>query len=146
MFRKTIISLVSLVCVLGTVTALSAQEKQEQGKLPGHRVVAMYFHRTERCPTCRKAGTYTKKAIEKGMAEKVKSKEVSLHFVDFQDEKNEKLTKAYKISGPALVLADVHDDKVTSWKTLPKLFALVGDEDKLARYVQANIQAYLEKE
>jgi hypothetical protein len=43
-------------------------------------------------------------------------------------------------------LADVHDDKVTSWKTLPKLFALVGDEDKLARYVQANIQAYLEKE
>jgi hypothetical protein len=146
MFRKTTVFLTAMLWIFGAMTALAAEDGKEKSELPEHRVVAMYFHRTERCPNCRKAGDYTKKAIEEGMARRAASKEVMLFFIDFQDKKNAKLTKGYKISGPSLVIADVHDNKVTSWKTLPKLFALVGDEAKLAKYVQANIRAYLEKE
>ena len=44
-------------------------------------------------------------------------------LIDYQDRKNEKYAKGYKITAPTLVLADVHGDKVTAWKPCFRTFA-----------------------
>ena len=65
-------------------------------------------------------------------------------MVDFQDAKNKKLTQAYKIAGPTLVIMDVHDGDVTSWKPAPKVWSLVGKKNDFFKYVQDEIRISLE--
>ena len=59
----------------------------------------MYFHRTQRCPTCLKMGSYTEEAIKTAFEKQLKEGTVEFHYVDFQDQKNAALTKGYKITG-----------------------------------------------
>jgi len=112
--------------------------------LPAHRVVAYYFHRTQRCPTCLMVGEYLEESLKTGMARELKDGRVALVFIDFQDPKNKAHTDYYKIAGPTLVLADVRKEKVVGWKPAPKLWSLVGNKEKFSKYVQAEIRSVLE--
>jgi len=110
---------------------------------PSHQVVACYFHRTNRCPTCKKIGSYIEDAVETGFADEIKAGTVKVKMVDFQDAKNQKLTEAYKITGPTLVLMDVHDGKVKAWKPSPKVWSLVSKKSDFFKYVQQEVKSYL---
>jgi hypothetical protein len=111
---------------------------------PSHQVIACYFHRTIRCDTCKKISAYIDEAVRTGFAPQVKDGGVKMVMVDFQDEKNKKLTQAYKITGPTLVIMDVRDGETTAWKPAPKVWSLVGKKDDFFKYVQAEIQVYLD--
>lgn len=110
---------------------------------PADRIVVMYFHRTQRCPTCRKMGGYSEEAIQTGFAQRVKEGKVEFHFIDFQDKTNAALTKAYKVSGPSLVVAKVAGGKVAEYKSLKKIWANVGNKAAFVKYVQNNVREYL---
>lgn len=112
--------------------------------VPAHQVTAIYFHRTNRCPTCRKISAYIEEAVQTGFAQEVKDGQVSVSMIDFQDDKNQKYTEAYKITGPTLVLADLHDGQVTAWKPAPMVWKLVRDKEAFFRYVGDEIRGYLE--
>jgi hypothetical protein len=111
---------------------------------PSHQVIACYFHRTIRCDTCKKISAYIDEAVRTGFASQVKDGGVKMVMVDFQDEKNKKLTQAYKITGPTLVIMDVRDGETTAWKPAPKVWSLVGKKADFFKYVQAEIQVYLD--
>ncbi len=110
---------------------------------PKDRVVVMYFHRTQRCPTCRKMGGYAEEAVKTGFAEEKKKGTVEFHFIDFQDEKNEALTKAYQVGGPTLIVAKVVDNKVAEQKNLSEMWTKVRDKTAFIEYVQSNVKEYL---
>ncbi len=109
---------------------------------PKDRIVAMYFHRTKRCPTCLKMGSYTEEAMASGFAAQLKSGTVEFHYIDFQNKNNAAFTKAYGITGPALILAKVVDNKVTEFKNLKDIWTNVGDKKAFLKYVQDNVAAY----
>ncbi len=109
---------------------------------PKDRVVVMYFHRTVRCPTCLKMGSYTEEAVKGGFARQIKEGKVEFHFIDFQNKKNEKLTKGYKVGGPTLIVARVAKDKVAEHKNLTEMWSKVGDKSAFIEYVQANVKDY----
>ena len=109
---------------------------------PADRVVAMYFHRTERCPTCLKMGSYSEEAVKKGFAKQVKEGSVQFYYIDFQDKKNATLTKGYKVSGPALVVAKVKAKKVKEYKDLEDIWTKVREKPKFIKYVRDNVEAY----
>jgi hypothetical protein len=111
---------------------------------PSHQVIACYFHRTVRCPTCKKISAYIEESVNTGFASQVKDGSVKMMMIDFQDVKNQKYTQAYKISGPTLVIMDVQDGKVTSWKPAPKVWSLVANKPDFFKYVQEEVKAYLE--
>jgi len=121
----------------GAVPALAAPP-------PDHRVVAMYFHRSQRCPTCKKISAYSEEAIQSGFAAELGAGQIAFHLIDFQDRKNARFTQSYRITGPTLVLADVKGGKVTQWKPLPKVWSLVGNKDAFFQYVQRAVRDYLE--
>ena len=110
---------------------------------PADRVVAMYFHRTQRCPTCVKMGSYAEEAVTQGFAEQVENGSVAFHYVDFQDEKNAALAQGYKISGPALIVVKVKDNKVEQYKNLQDIWVKVREKPEFLKYVQAHVQEYL---
>ena len=143
MRRFTIVLLtLASVAVTSASTALAAEQP---AKPPADRVVAMYFHRTQRCPTCLKMGSYSEEAIKKGLAKQVKEGSVEFHFIDFQDKKNAALTKGYKISGPALIIAKVEANKVKEYKDLKDIWTQVREKPKFIKYVRENVEAYMKK-
>ena len=127
-----------------STTEKSAAEKPAAE--PSHQVIACYFHRTVRCPTCRKIGGYIEESVNTEFASQIKNKSVKMMLVDFQDAKNQKYTQAYKISGPTLVIMDVHDGKITSWKAAPKVWSLVSKKNEFSKYVHYEVQSYLQAE
>jgi hypothetical protein len=123
-------------------TGLSERAAAGSNAPPKDRVVAMYFHRTERCPTCLKMGSYSEEAIGRGFAAQLKAGAVEFHTIDFQDKKNAALTKGYHITGPALIVAKVVDNKVADFKNLKEIWTHVGDKNAFIKYVQDNVTAY----
>jgi hypothetical protein len=126
-----------------TVLAADAPTKANKpAAAPADRVVVMYFHRTQRCPTCLRMGSYSEEAVVKGFAKQIKDGKVEFHYVDFQDEKNAKLTNGYKVGGPTLIVAQVVGNKVKEYKNLTEIWAKNGDKDVFLKYVRDNITAY----
>lgn len=145
-------SVLGLIVIGGAAALMCAARGEETATAPAgekpaaaaHRVVACYFHRTNRCPTCRKISAYIEESLNTGMAKEMKEGSVALQMIDFQDPKNQQYTDAYKITGPTLVIMDVRDGKVASWKPAPKVWSLVGKKDAFFKYVQDEVRAYLE--
>jgi hypothetical protein len=111
---------------------------------PAHQVIAAYFHRTTRCDTCKKVGAYIDESIKSAFDAQLKDGTVRLTEIDFQDAKNQKVVKAYGISDPTLVIMDVRDGKVASWKKATKAWSLVGNKKDFSKYVQDEVKAYLD--
>jgi hypothetical protein len=110
--------------------------------IPADRVVAMYFHRTVRCPTCLKMGSYSEEAVTKGFAQQVKTGKVEFHYVEFQNEQNSARTNGYKVTGPALIVAKISGNKVAEYKNLTDVWSKVGDKQAFIGYVQSNVKDY----
>ena len=138
----TILSTVVLALMFSVVAERAAAAEAAKAP-PKDRVVAMYFHRTQRCPTCQKMGSYTEEAIKTGFTKQLKDRTVEFHYIDFQDEKNAAFTKAYKITGPALIVARVKDNKVAEFKDLKDIWSNVNDKEAFMKYVQGHVTAYL---
>jgi hypothetical protein len=131
------------VCLAGLPQA-PARAADTRAPAPSHQVVACYFHRTIRCPTCQRIGAYIEEAIQTAFKAEVKAGKVKMLLVDFQDARNQKYAQAYQITAPTLVLMDVHDGKVTSWKAAPKVWSLVGKKADFFSYVQGEVRNYLD--
>jgi hypothetical protein len=110
---------------------------------PADRVLAMYFHRTECCPTCRKMGNYSEEAVKQGFAEQIETGTVAFYFIDFQDPKNAKLTRGYGVDGPALIVAKIQGKKVVEYEDLDEIWTKATDKPAFLKYVQKNVAEYL---
>lgn len=132
------------VFVLGIVAVLASMMPQSvvAAEAPADRVVVMYFHRTQRCPTCLKMGSYTEEAVKGGFAKAIKDGKVEFHYIDFQNQKNEALTKGYKVAGPTLIVARVAGNKVAEYKNLTDMWTKVRDKSAFLDYVQTNVKEY----
>jgi hypothetical protein len=113
---------------------------------PKDRVVVMYFHRTQRCPTCLKMGSYSEQAVATGFADQIKKGTVEFHYIDFQIKQNAAYAKAYKITGPALIIAKVVGGKVAEFKDLKDIWSNVADKKAFFKYVQDQVTASCAKE
>ena len=141
MFASTILT-ICLVFSTGAVSA-DAKPKAEKEIAPAHQVVAIYFHRTQRCPTCKRIGGFSEEAVKEGFPEEMKARTVEFHYVDFQDKKNAKIVASYGIKTPTLVVANVFDGKTVCWAPMPKVWQLVAKPEELLAYVRAGVARYM---
>lgn len=130
---------------LGTVVSsilLSAQAGLA-ADAPADRVAVMYFHRTQRCPTCLKMGSFAEEAVTGRFGKELADGVVEFHYIDFQDKKNAALAKAYGVAGPSLIVAKVANNKVAKHKNLKEIWEHVRDKEAFLEYVQRNVEEYL---
>lgn len=132
------------VIALVVVAFLASMFPQQAlaAEAPPDRVVVMYFHRTQRCPTCLKMGSYSEEAVTTGFAKQLKDGTVEFYYVDFQDKRNARLAKAYRISGPALIVAKVVNNKVARVGNLKDIWTKVREKKAFLKYVQDNVTAF----
>ena len=136
------IAIVAVFTAVSLAAMFAATDTVCSAEPPADRVVAMYFHRTQRCPTCLKMGSYSEEAVKKGFAKQIKEGSVQFFYIDFQDKENAALTKGYKITGPALIVARIKDKKVKEYKDLKDIWKHVGEKPKFLKYVRDNVEAY----
>ena len=120
-----------------------AAASKDRAEAPKDRVAVMYFHRTQRCPTCLKMGSYTEEAVKTGFVRELKTAKVAFHYIDFQNEKNAAYTKGYGVTGPTLIVAKISGRKVLEYKNLDEIWSLVADKEAFVGYVQSNVGVYL---
>ena len=131
-----------LAAVAVAVFASMFPHPASAAEVPGDHVVVMYFHRTQRCPTCLKMGSYSEEAVKSGFAARIKDRTISFHYIDFQDPKNAALAKGYGVSGPSLIIARIANGKVLEFKNLKEIWAKVADRPAFLKYVQDHVAAY----
>jgi hypothetical protein len=137
--------LVTVLTLGGVVAAATPQHPGGEQVPPEHQVAAIYFHRTVRCPTCKRIGAIAEEAVTKGFSEESKERLITFQFIDFQDEKNVKLAKAFGIESPTLVLLNAYENETICWAALPQVWQLVGKPDEFRKYVHDGVTRYLEQ-
>ena len=141
----TSVILAAVLAVSGVVTTGTSAVEREQLKTLEHQVVAIYFHRTQRCPTCKRIGAMAEEAVTKGFEKEAKTRTVEFHFVDFQDKRNAKLAKSYGIESPTLILVNVFEGETVCWTSMPKVWQLVGKPDEFRTDVHGGVVRYLKQ-
>ena len=87
-------------------------------------------------------GSYSEESVKSRFAQQIKDGKVEFHYIDFQDEKNEALTKGYKVGGPTLIVAKVSGNKVAEYKNLTEIWTKVRDKAAFIDYVQTSVKDY----
>ncbi len=108
-----------------------------------HRVLAYYFHTTQRCASCRKIEAYTTEAIQTGFAPELKDGRLVFQAVNVDDKGNEHFVKDYKLYTKSVILVDERSGAQIGWKNLPKVWELLGDKEKFVRYIQGETRGCL---
>lgn len=124
--------------------AFGQADKQAGGaSVPPDRVIAAYFHRTQRCPTCLRVSETVVKILKEHFAEPMQSSRLQYIEVDFQAPQNAHLTKSCQITGPQLVLIRVENGRVVAWQPMPKVWSLLIKPKELDRYITGGVETYL---
>lgn len=124
----------------------AARESAAQAPLLPDRVIACYFHRTQRCATCRRIGDSIDEALRGKFSEELKSGRLQWTLVDFQAKKNARYAEYYRITGPTLVFMLVRDGKVVAWKKADRVWTLLADQERFFDYIHQEAEAYLAAE
>lgn len=106
-------------------------------------VVAYYFHRTLRCPSCVHIETTAKQAIENRFATELKASRLRWESVDMQKQGNEHFVTDYRLGAPSLVLVKKVNGRELAWSNCEKVWALHRDEPAFAKYVQDEVAGML---
>lgn len=112
-------------------------------KMPDDYVRVLYFHRIPGCSTCQTMSKYVYEMILKTYSEQVKNRQVVLRYFNFEDPKNAKLVKTFKIASPSLVLIQGRGGKDIKAKYADKIWSLARDKNIFMKYVGKEIDGYL---
>lgn len=107
------------------------------------RVIAYYFHATQRCATCRRIEQWSAQAIQTGFAEQLADGSLSFRPVNTDEKGNEHFLEDYALYTKALVVVDTAAGGSGRWKNLQKVWEHTGDQERFFAYVQDEIRAFL---
>ncbi|MCP4589288.1 MAG: hypothetical protein GY842_00950 [bacterium] len=126
----------------GEVTSVATAEDAETG----HKLIAYYFHRVQRCRKCNTIEAYAKEALEEAYPSALKSGELEWRLVNVEEPAHEHFVEDYQLTSGALVLVDTQDGEAQDWRNLTRVWELVGNELKFKTYVESEAMVYLEPE
>ena len=117
----------------------------EPNQQTGHKLIAYYFHRTQRCRTCLTIEAYAEEALKEAFPDALDAGELEWRAVNVEEPAHEHFVEEYELASSALVLVDTHNSEQTGWRNLDRVWDLVGDELEFKAYVEAETLALLEQ-
>jgi len=128
----------------------SSKTPEESAKLleeppePQHKLMAYYFHRTQRCRTCLTMEEYAEAGLRDGLPDAFVSGELEWRTVNVEEPENEHLVEEYGLTASALVMVLLENGEQKRSKNLERVWELVGDEWGFKDYVRDEALTYLE--
>ncbi|MCX5632897.1 MAG: nitrophenyl compound nitroreductase subunit ArsF family protein [Phycisphaerae bacterium] len=150
-----VLRLLQIVCLVSAVFYFGCQEQktpvnsdrilnqQTVNQADKTIVIAYYFHRTFRCPTCRAIEAKAAQVIEKNFAQELADGRLTWMPFNLDDPGGKEFEKEFDISISTLVIAKMKGDNNTEYKKLEKVWELVNDNKGFAEYVTNELNNYL---
>jgi len=107
------------------------------------RVIAYYFHGSQRCKTCLTIEAYAAEAIRTGFADALSDGTLEWKVVNIEEPENEHFVEDYQITTRTVVLVEMKDGKQVRWSTLDRVWDLVDDQPAFMTYIQEETKGYL---
>ncbi len=108
-------------------------------------VIAYYFHRTMRCPTCLAIEANTARVIEENYPQHIADGTLMWMPFNLDEPGGEEFEKEFDVSVSTLVLAKTEDGNHTEYKKLEKVWDFIGDPVKFDSYVQKEVKLFLDE-
>lgn len=121
-------------------------QSAEPGEAKGHKLIAYYFHRTQRCYTCLTIERYAEEALKAAFPKSLNSGELEWRTVNLEEPANEHFVEDFQLAASSLVLVDTQDGKQKEWRNLERVWELVGDELEFKAYVEAQAMPFLDED
>ena len=115
-----------------------AAAEPETSPSPSDGVVAYYFHRTRRCPTCKRIERLGREVVADVAGDRARFTPVN---VDIRG--NGRYVREFELVSSSLVLAAYEDGERTRWKNLQKVWEYVGDPEQFRDYVREEVVTFL---
>lgn len=123
--------------------ALGVDKDTEKAK---DYVRVIYFHRVPGCATCQMMSKYIFETVQKSFSGELKNKKVILRYYNFEDPKNEKLVKTFKVKSPSMFVIQGTGGKDVKAKNADQIWPLASDKKKFMEYVEKEIRDYFPKQ
>jgi peroxiredoxin len=103
-------------------------------------VQLMYFHRSERCPSCNNAEQYTRDTLDKYFTDQVNAGKLSIQSIDYQ--KDKAMAEKYNVKMQGLKLLITRNGQQTV-KDVPEVWAYVKDRDAYMNFLKNTLDKEL---
>jgi hypothetical protein len=112
---------------------------------PARKVIAYYFHSTQRCMTCNKIERLAAEALREHFPDALAEGELEWRSVNLEEPPNAHFVRDYQLVASSLVLVDVHDGQQRDWTNMEKVWQYVHvEETQFKQYVAEQTRKYLE--
>ncbi len=111
---------------------------------PERRLIAYYFHGTQRCRTCRTIEAYSEQAVREEFADAIAAGEVEWHPVNYDEPGNQHFARDFELVTSSLVLADMRAGEVVAWRRLDQVWSLTDDPAEFREFVRKQLSEMLE--
>jgi hypothetical protein len=123
--------------IVASPSADSSQDAFEDG------LIVYYLHSSTRCPTCREIESQAHDVVQTQFAGELQNGELQWKVVNYEEPSAAELAKKFEIQMPVVVLAQMTGGEISEWKSLDRVWALVGDKAAYAKFVSGEIQQML---
>ena len=114
-----------------------------QASTNGTNVVeVVYFHRTQRCYSCRYAGDTTKYAVKTYFANELASGKLVFKMVDVQNKANASIVERYGAYGSSLFINEIVDG-IDHIESVTDIWLLIGKDEAFVNLVKSEIEKHL---
>lgn len=154
MKAKSIVTAVLLLFVAVSAVALVVKEARNgpgpeaaaddgAAQLPDDGLVAIYFHGNTRCPTCRSIEAQAHDAIAGGFSDELADSRLVWQVVNYETPADAHYVDEYQIVAPIVVLSQRRAGRETDWRSLDRVWELVGDPPAFTEYVEQEVKDML---
>jgi hypothetical protein len=110
-----------------------------------HDLIVYYFHGAARCPTCLKMEQWAGEVVAGRSSPALSSANIAWRVVDVDEVDNEHFVQRYSLLGSAIVIVRPERDGPEGWRSLGRIWELVGDEAAFKSYIADEAAALLEQ-
>jgi hypothetical protein len=126
----------------GAATEAGSNQKPDASETPS-TVIAYYFHGTRRCKTCLTIEAYADETMRAGFQQELETGRLTWLVLNVEKPENEHFVQDFELATRSVVLVEVKDGKTEKWKSLDKVWKLVGDKEAFVAYIQKETADYL---
>jgi len=129
-----------LIVAYGTPSGTPPPSNNSTG--PADRVEVVYFHRTQRCYSCRYMEDAARQTVETYFADELASGKVTFQVFNVEDEKNADIVEKYQASYLSLYINTVKDG-TDHIELVADLYPLIGNDEAFAETLKNKIEKSL---
>jgi hypothetical protein len=151
-----VLRLLQIVCLASAVFYFGCQgqkafvnsdrtlKQQTVNQTDKSTIIAYYFHRTFRCPTCRAIEANAERVIKKNFAQELADGRLTWMPFNLDEPGGQELEKQFDVSISTLVIAKMKGDNNIEYKKLEKVWDLLNSPQEFEKYIKTEINTYFD--